>query len=67
MQILDEKQQAYIREFIRISRGIANNINQLAYTGNIGESVDVNIIFNELKRQEDNFKYFITNQKSYDY
>jgi hypothetical protein len=59
--IITDEQKAVIREYIRISRGIANNINQLSYRANIGEYVDVNILFSELKRLEDGFSHFIAN------
>jgi hypothetical protein len=55
-----------IREYIRISRGVANNINQLSYRANIGEYVDVNILLGELKRLEDAFSHFIANGKAND-
>lgn len=59
-KMLTSEQKEFISEYIRISRGIANNINQLAYKSNIGESIDVNILFNALKSYEDEFKKFIT-------
>lgn len=64
--IISDEQKAVIREYIRISRGIANNINQLAYQANIGQFVDVNILFNELKHLEDGFSRFIANGKAHD-
>lgn len=54
------KQQEYIKEYIRISRGIANNINQLAYSSNAGMHIDINILISSLKTYEDEFKNFIT-------
>ncbi len=57
---LTSEQKAFISEYIRISRGIANNINQIAYKSNIGERVDINILINALKSYEDEFKKFIT-------
>lgn len=63
---ISDEQKAVIREYIRISRGIANNINQLAYRANIGEFVDINILLGELKYLEDAFSHFIANGKVYD-
>ncbi len=63
---ITDEQKVVIREYIRISRGIANNINQLAYRSNIGEYVDINVLFAELKRLEDSFSNFISNGKAYD-
>ncbi len=50
------EQKELFKEYMRISRGIANNINQLAYSSNIGDVIDVNILINSLKRYEDEFK-----------
>jgi hypothetical protein len=63
--IINEKQEEMIREFIRVSRGIANNINQIAYNSNIGELIDVNLLLKSLKENEDNFKEIIS-KISYD-
>lgn len=60
LKTLSHEQKEYIREYIHISRGIANNINQLAYKSNIGEVVDINILISSLKSYEDEFKKFIT-------
>ena len=57
---LTQEEEKYIREFIHISRGIANNINQLAHSANIGEYIDINVLAKYLKRYEDEFKSFIT-------
>ena len=54
------QEQKILSEFIHISRGIANNINQLAHRANIGEYIDINILAKHLKRYEDEFKNFIT-------
>jgi len=54
------QQEALIQSYIRISRGIANNINQIAYNTNIGELIDVTILINSLKRYEDEFRDLIT-------
>jgi hypothetical protein len=48
-----------INEYIRISRGIANNINQLAYKGNIDERIDKQNLILALQYYEDEFKKFI--------
>lgn len=56
---LSEEQKTFVREYIRISRGIANNINQLAYKANIGEFVDIKMLFNELQRLENAFNQLI--------
>jgi hypothetical protein len=63
--IINEEQEEMIREFIRVSRGIANNINQIAYNSNIGELIDVNLLLKSLKENEDNFKDIIS-KISYD-
>lgn len=57
---LSIEQKEFIREYVHISRGIANNINQIAYKSNIGEQIDINILINSLKTYEDEFKKFIT-------
>lgn len=49
-----------VQEYIHISRGIANNINQIAYKSNINELVDINILIDSLKTYEEEFKKFIT-------
>jgi len=58
--LMSEEEQKNLREFIHISRGIANNINQIAHSSNIGEYIDINILAKHLKRYEDEFKNFIT-------
>ncbi len=63
---ISDEQKIVIREYVRISRGIANNINQLAYRANVGEFVDINILLGELKHLEDAFSHFIANGKIYD-
>jgi hypothetical protein len=50
------EQKKLIQEYMRISRGIATNINQMARSSNIGEIVDINILINSLKAYEDEFK-----------
>jgi len=55
------QQQEYISKYIHISRGIANNINQIAHNSNMGNAVDINILIKSLRHYEDEFKKFITN------
>lgn len=55
---LEEKE--FIREYIHISRGIANNINQIAYKTNINEVIDINILITSLQNYEAEFKKFIS-------
>lgn len=57
--ILSSKQQEAIAEYIRISRGIANNINQIAHKANLGEKIDIQILLNSLAHYEEQFKQFI--------
>ncbi len=57
---LSPDEQQRLSEFIHISRGIANNINQIAHSSNMGEYIDINILAQHLKRYEDEFKKFIT-------
>jgi hypothetical protein len=54
--IITKEQQQTISEYIHISRGIANNINQIAYKSNLGEYVDINMLLSKLKENEDKFK-----------
>ena len=49
-----------IQEYMRISRGIATNINQMARSSNIGEIVDIHILINSLKAYEDEFKNLLS-------
>lgn len=60
--ILTAEQKEFINEYIRISRGIANNINQIAHKTNITEQIDINILINALKIYEEEFKKFITKE-----
>jgi len=53
--VLTDYQTQQINQYIRISRGIANNINQLAHSSKGGLGVDVNILLQTLKSYEDNF------------
>lgn len=59
-KILSYEQKEFINEYIRISRGIANNINQIAHKTNITEQIDINILINALRIYEDEFKKFIS-------
>lgn len=56
---LSDEQKRVINEYMRISRGIANNINQLAKSSNMGNSVNVNSIITELMRLENAFNSYI--------
>lgn len=58
--LLTKEKAQFLQQYIHISRGIANNINQIAYNSNIGEFVDINILISSLKHYEDEFKKFIT-------
>ena len=57
---LSLEQKEFISEYIRISRGIANNINQIAHQTNIDKQIDISILINALKNYEEEFKKFIT-------
>ncbi len=59
-QSLSKEQVAFIKDYMQISRGIATNINQIAYKTNIGETIDIKILINSLKHYEDEFKKFIS-------
>lgn len=54
------EQKEILKEYIRISRGIATNINQLAHSSNIGQTIDTNILINSLKQYEDEFKSLLS-------
>ena len=58
--ILSYEQKEYISDYIRISRGIANNINQIAHKTNMDENIDINILMSSLLKHEEEFKKFIT-------
>jgi hypothetical protein len=49
-------QEGTIKEYMRVSRGIANNINQLALRANIGEHIDINVLLKSLYDYENRFK-----------
>ena len=57
---LSSEQKEFINDYIRISRGIANNINQIAHKTNMKDLVDINILINALKQYEEEFKNFIS-------
>ena len=59
-KILTIEQKEFINEYIRISRGIANNINQIAHKTNMDKNIDINILINSLIQYEAEFKKFIT-------
>ena len=54
------QQKELLQEYMRISRGIATNINQMAHSSNIGEVVDINILISSLKKYEDEFRSLIS-------
>jgi hypothetical protein len=58
--LISSAQKEFISKYIQISRGIANNINQIAYQGNIGEHIDTNILIKSLQHYETEFTNFIT-------
>jgi len=60
ISVFTKEEQEYINQYIRVSRGIATNINQIAHKTNIGEYVDTNILLNSLQRLEEEFKKFIS-------
>ncbi len=57
--IISKEKKELIQEYIRISRGIANNINQIAHKTNIEETIDISVLLNSLKNYEDEFKKYI--------
>ncbi len=59
-KILSYEQKEYINDYIRISRGIANNINQIAHKTNMDENLDINILMSSLLQHEEEFKKFIS-------
>jgi len=58
-KLYSKEQLALLKEYFRISRGIANNINQLARSANIGDFIDVNILILSLKKYEEEFKKLV--------
>lgn len=57
---LSKEKVDFIKEYMQISRGIATNINQIAYRCNSGENINTDILLNSLKQYEDEFKKFIS-------
>ena len=57
---ISAEQKEVLQEYMRISRGIATNINQMAHSSNIGEVVDINILISSLKKYEDEFRNLLT-------
>lgn len=57
---LSYEQKEFINDYIRISRGIANNINQIAHKTNMDKQIDINILINALRQYEEEFKKFIS-------
>lgn len=60
ISILTKEKQEYISQYIRISRGIATNINQIAYKTNIGDYIDTSVLIKSLHHFEEEFKKFIS-------
>lgn len=56
---ISQEQKEILAHYTHISRGIANNINQIAYNTNIGEYIDINILVKQLKYYEDEFKALV--------
>jgi len=57
--LISSTQKEFISKYIQISRGIANNINQIAYSSNIGENIDISILIKSLQHYEEEFRNFI--------
>jgi hypothetical protein len=60
IKALSYEQKEFINDYIRISRGIANNINQIAHKTNMDETIDISILINALRQYEEEFKKFIS-------
>lgn len=60
---ISKEKKEMIQEYMRVSRGIANNINQIAYKTNIEETINISILLSSLKTYEDEFRKFIINTK----
>jgi hypothetical protein len=58
--LLTQDRSEYIRQYIHISRGIANNINQIAHKSNMDEVIDSHVLISSLRHYEDEFKKFIS-------
>jgi len=54
------EQKELFSEYMRISRGVANNINQIAHSSNMGEMIDINILISSLKKYEDEFRNLLS-------
>lgn len=61
--LLTREEKSYLDNYIHISRGIANNINQLTHKTHLGELVDVHILIKALQHYEEEFKNFIQKTK----
>ena len=55
-----QEQKAFLQEYMRISRGIATNINQIAHSSNMGEIIDINLLISSLKKYEAEFRSLVT-------
>ncbi len=60
ISVFTKEETEYINQYIRISRGIATNINQIAYKTNIGDYIDTSVLINSLHHFEEEFKKFIS-------
>ncbi|WP_428026437.1 plasmid mobilization relaxosome protein MobC [Arcobacter sp.] len=61
ISLISNEKKEYISKYIHISRGIANNINQIAHKTNIESTVDIKVLIKSLQHYEDEFKKFINN------
>jgi len=60
---LSSTQKDLIQSFIRQTRGVANNINQIAYqTNRNGVFLNSEMLLHEMKKLEDNFIALISNE-----
>lgn len=50
----------FIQQYIRISRWIASNINQIAHQVNIDKKINITLLISLLKSYENKFKKFIS-------
>ncbi len=60
ISVFTKEEQEYVNQYIRISRGIATNINQIAHKTNIGEYLDTSVLLKSLHHFEEEFKKFIS-------
>ena len=60
ISVFTKEETEYINQYIRISRGIATNINQIAYKTNIGDNIDTSVLIKSLHHFEVEFKKFIS-------